>query len=457
MNAPHTPELAALADALDATPLSPDALWAGVARSHAVIEFDLEGRILQANAPALQMLGYAAEELVGRLHRVLCEEEFTRSQAYLRFWQKLARGEADAGEYQHLAKTGRELWLQASYLPVADSDGRPARVVMLGTDVTLNRQILAEARGRLAALDRAQAVVEFNLAGNIQGANDCFLALSGYGLRELAGQHHGMLCPGSHLATPQYAELWSRLGQGESVSGRYPFKSRHGDELQLQVSYSPVLDAAGKPLKVLMFATDVTAQVRLEQQRRDRSATVLAPVARLLGSLGEIAAAAQAAETTVQGSVAEAARATALLDGSAQAMAGIEAAADEMSEIVKLVSGIAGQTTVLAFTAALEAVRAGEQGSGFAAVAEELRQLADRSTLAASQSSRLIIDSVRRVAPALAASQQASAAFGRIASDIEGTRRAIAELGQAAAAQADLAGQVNGLMHEFQDAAGAAG
>ncbi|WKB54998.1 methyl-accepting chemotaxis protein [Eleftheria terrae] len=446
MNAPYSPAL----DTLAAAQHSSGALWAAIDRSQVIVEFDMQGRILWANGNALQTLGHALDELTGRPHRVLCDEEFGRSEAYQRFWQKLGRGEFDAGEYRHLAKTGREVWLQATYNPVADENGGLAKVVMLGTDVTLNKQMLAEVRGKAAALDRAQAVVELNLAGNILSANERFLALTGYSLRELTGQHHGMLCPGAYLTTAAYAELWSRLAAGEAASGRYPCKGRHGEELWLQSSYSPVLDGEGKPLKVLMFAMDITAQVAQEAQARERSATVMAPVARLLGSLGEVAAAAQSAQTVVQASQAEAGKGGQWLDGSAQTMAQIEQASDGMGEIVRLVSEFASQTTLLSFTAALEAVRAGDQGQGFATVADELRQLADRATGAASQSSRLIIDSVRRIAPAVSAAKQASQAFARIAEGIASTDRAVSAIGQAAASQSQLAAQVSALMQELQ-------
>ncbi|AKJ27434.1 PAS domain-containing methyl-accepting chemotaxis protein [Caldimonas brevitalea] len=451
MNAPHAAEAAAVQQAAEqhATPFDAAAAWSAVARAQALVEFDLQGTILAANENFLQSVGYPLDELLGRSHRLLCDDAFARSEAYQRFWQKLGRGEADTGEYPHLAKNGREVWLQATYSPVLDNAGRPCKVVMLATDVTVNKLLTAELRGKLDALERSVAIAEFNLAGNVIAANDRFLSLLGYGLREVVGQHHGMLCPSAYVTSRAYADLWSKLGRGESDTGRHAAKAKHGHEVWLQTTYSPVLGTDGKPTKVVLFATDVTAAVEQELRQRERFAALTAPLARLLASIGDIATVSRDAGAAVQGSLTEAEVGSRTLAQSIDAIAQIEKSSDEMGEIVRLIGDIASQTHLLAFTAALESVRAGQHAPGFTGVAEELRKLAERSSLAASQSSRLIIESVKRVAPCTEASKQATGAFRRIADDIETTSRSLAALDQAASGQQQLAEQVATLLREL--------
>jgi len=177
-------------------------------------------------------------------------------------WQKLGRGEFHEAEFRRLAKGGNELWLRASYNPVFDKDGKPVRVVKFATDVTANKLKNAEFEGMIQAINRAQAVIEFNLDGTVITANENFLSIFGYTVDEIRGKHHRIFCDPGYAESPAYAEFWQKLGHGEYESDEFKRIGKDGSEIWLQASYNPIFDAAGRPLKVVKFAADITDEVQ---------------------------------------------------------------------------------------------------------------------------------------------------------------------------------------------------
>ncbi|WP_102945019.1 methyl-accepting chemotaxis protein [Stenotrophomonas sp. VV52] len=239
-----------------------EAQVAALHRVQAVIEFDLEGTILQANANFLQTLGYTLEEIRGKHHSMFVDPEHVRSSTYREFWARLGRGEFDAGQYRRLGKGGREIWIQASYNPVFDSSGRPVKVVKFATDITAQQMQAADFAGQLAAINTSQAVIEFSLDGRILSANDNFLAALGYTLDDVRGKHHSMFAEPDYARSDAYREFWQKLGRGEFDAGQYRRLGKGGREVWIQASYNPIFDMNGKPFKVVKYATDITAQVR---------------------------------------------------------------------------------------------------------------------------------------------------------------------------------------------------
>jgi methyl-accepting chemotaxis protein len=231
-------------------------------RAQAVIEFELDGTVITANENFLRIFGYALDEVAGKHHRMLCEPSYAESDAYREFWQKLGRGEYHAAEFKRLAKGGEEVWLQASYNPIFDMDGRPFKVVKFATDVTAAKLQNAETEGKIQAIDRAQAVIEFDLDGTVITANENFLSIFGYGLDEVAGKHHRIFCDPGYAESPAYAEFWQKLGRGEYESDEFKRIGKDGSEIWLQASYNPIFDADGRPLKVVKFASDITDEVQ---------------------------------------------------------------------------------------------------------------------------------------------------------------------------------------------------
>ena len=235
-----------------------------IMRSQAVIEFDLEGRILTANKNFLDTMGYTLEEIVGQHHRMFMDAAEVASPAYATFWQQLARGEFQSAQYRRLGKGGREIWLQASYNPVLDRQGKARKVIKFATDITEQKNVAADQEGKIAAISRSQAVIEFKLDGTIMTANENFLATLNYRLDEIIGKHHRMFVDPAYAASRDYENFWAKLRSGEFIAAEFRRLGKGGVEVWIQASYNPVLDANGKPVKVVKFATDITERKKAE-------------------------------------------------------------------------------------------------------------------------------------------------------------------------------------------------
>jgi methyl-accepting chemotaxis protein len=238
-----------------------EAYIAAIGRAQAVIEFSIDGRVLTANENFLRAVDYSLEEIRGQHHSLFIDATYRQSVEYRMFWEKLGRGELDSGQYKRIAKGGREIWLQASYNPVLGLDGKPFKVVKFATDITAQKLQAADFDGQLAAISKAQAVIEFSLDGRILRANENFLAAVGYSAEEVRGQHHSMFVDPAYRQSPDYRMFWDKLGRGDYDSGQYKRIAKGGREIWLQASYNPIMDLNGKPFKVVKYATDVTDQV----------------------------------------------------------------------------------------------------------------------------------------------------------------------------------------------------
>ncbi|MEJ2160511.1 MAG: PAS domain S-box protein [Chromatiales bacterium] len=244
------------------TPSDLTAVYQALDRVQALIEFDLEGIVVAANENFLKIFGYELEEVVGKHHRMFCEPDYADSDEYAEFWKKLGAGEFNCAEFKRFGKGGKEIWLQASYNPVFDENGLPIRIVKFATDVTAAKLQIAEYEGMIRAIERAQAVIEFDLDGTIITANDNFLRIFGYTLDEIRGRHHRMFCDPGYAESPEYARFWQRLGRGEYEADEFRRIDKNGAEVWLQASYNPILDMEGRPMKVVKFASDITIEVQ---------------------------------------------------------------------------------------------------------------------------------------------------------------------------------------------------
>jgi methyl-accepting chemotaxis protein len=231
-----------------------------ISRSQAVIEFDLQGNILTANENFCRVLGYSLTDIVGRHHSMFCEEKVAQTSEYHTFWKRLGSGEFDAGTYKRIAKGGREVWIQATYNPVF-RNGRPYKVVKIGADITAAKEKAIEDAGKLEAISRSQAVIEFRPDGTIITANENFCAAMGYRLQEIVGQNHRIFCRKDHVQTPDYEAFWRRLAAGEFAASEFVRVAKDGREIWIQAAYNPILDSTGRVTKVVKFATDVTERM----------------------------------------------------------------------------------------------------------------------------------------------------------------------------------------------------
>jgi methyl-accepting chemotaxis protein len=229
-----------------------------ISRSQAVIEFNVDGTVITANQNFLDALGYSLSEIQGKHHSMFVEPALRDTAAYREFWAKLNRGEYQAAEYKRIGKGGKEVWIQACYNPILDRSGKVVKVVKFATDITAAKIRAMEEAGKVAAIGRSQAVIEFNLDGTIITANQNFLNALGYSLAEIQGKHHSMFVDPATRDSAAYRDFWAKLNRGEYEAAEFKRIGKGGREVWILASYNPILDEKGKPFKVVKFATDVT-------------------------------------------------------------------------------------------------------------------------------------------------------------------------------------------------------
>lgn len=352
-------------------------------RSMAVIEFSPDGKVLRANANFLNTMGYREDQLAGLSHRNFCTPALAGSAQYREFWDRLRAGQFVSGTFQRISGDGRHVWLEASYNPVLDEQGKVSKVVKYALDVTARVASDAEIRGRLAALDRAMAVIEFDLGGNILTANDNFLHTMNYSLAEIKGKHHRLFCEASLINSSEYSDFWRRLNAGEFFSGQFKRLGKHGKVVWLEASYNPVYDADGKLSKIVKFASDISERVeKFEEDSRGAS--------RAYHISSETERVAEQGAQVIQQTAKEMRQIAENIGASARLVGQLGARSEEITAIVNTIRGIADQTNLLALNAAIEAARAGDQGRGFAVVADEVRQLAGRTSRSTSEIAEMI-------------------------------------------------------------------
>jgi methyl-accepting chemotaxis protein len=419
-------------------------------RVQAVIEFDLQGKVLTANSNFLASFGYSLDEVVGSHHRMFCDPDYTRSPEYVAFWDRLGRGEFNAGEYRRISKTGQDVWIQASYNPIFDAAGKPMKVVKFATDITPARHIAGEAQGKLLAISRSQGVIEFDMQGNILDANPNFLRTVGYTLSEIRGKHHSMFCTPEFARSREYRDFWSDLNDGLFKSGRFKRIGAREVEVWIQATYNPIMGLDGKPYKVVKFAMEITTQIGREQSIADNVSAISGVMDGLSGSISSIAEGSQRSTRLASQTQREADDGSKLLKRSRESIIAIQEASKGIHEIIDTISEIAGQTHLLAFNAAIEAARAGEHGIGFSVVAEEVRKLAEKSARATREISKLINETVKRVDEGGRLSEDVEDAFTRIQRSVDDTTRSIEQIHTATSQQAEATHNVTSLLLDLQ-------
>lgn len=240
------------------TTLTDRATLEALSRSLAVIEFEPDGTVITANANFLALVGYELGEITGKPHRMFVDTVDASSEAYREFWPRLRRGEFFADEFKRIGKGDRKVWIQATYNPVLGADGKVIKVVKFAADITAQKLSNADAKGQLAAISKSEAVIEFNMDGEVLAANENFCKALGYQSSEIVGRHHRMFVEPSYASGPEYRDFWERLRRGEFNASEYKRIGKGGREVWIQATYNPILDLEGKPFKVVKYATDIT-------------------------------------------------------------------------------------------------------------------------------------------------------------------------------------------------------
>ncbi len=349
-----------------------------IGRSQAVIHFNLDGTVINANLNFLDVMGYSLEEIQGQHHSMFAAPDYAQSAAYKEFWTNLNKGQFQAGEYKRQGKNGKEVWILASYNPIFDMNGKPFKVVKYATDITGQKLKNADYEGQIDAIGKSQAVIHFNLDGTIIDANQNFLNTLGYSLGEIQGRHHSLFADEEYARSAEYKEFWAKLNKGLFQAGEFRRMAKGGREVWIVASYNPILDMNGKPFKVVKYATDITSQMsarvesaRLTEGMRESVSSIAAAAEELTAAIGEIGHNMQNSNTSVSDIAQKIKVANDLMDS-------LRSTTVSMQSVVHLVDDIAGQVNLLALNATIEAARAGEAGKGFAVVASEVKNLANQ-------------------------------------------------------------------------------
>jgi len=390
-----------------------------------VLQLDPQGRIELVNENFEKEMLYRPEQLIGRHLEDIVPGHVKKLDFYQRMKSAITRGEHLNGAFRLLRGNGEEAWLRSILQPVKGSDGRIKHFSMHSSDLTRTIEASREHESLIKALMRSTAVIEFNLEGQVLTANERFLQSVGYSLEQVRGKHHRMFCEPEEANSAGYQAFWEKLRRGEYVADRFKRIDAHGRTVWLEASYNPIIDAHDVLYKVVKFATVITDQVNQEQA---------------------VAQAADIAYNTSLETDSSARKATDVVTQTVEVMRGLEGSMQDAAEgiqaldkqskvigaIIKTISDIAGQTNLLALNAAIEAARAGEQGRGFAVVADEVRQLASRTSTATEEIAKVV---------------QQNEQLAQAAVDIIDTSKRQAEQGLA------LAADTGGVIVEIQEGA----
>ena len=383
---------------------------AAISKSQAVIEFTLDGKILAANENFLKALGYSLDEVKGQHHAIFVDPAYRQSSEYKMFWEKLGRGEFDAGQYKRIAKDGSEIWIQASYNPILDLNGHACKVVKYATDITAS---VKASQALQQAVAQVQRVVE--------------------------------------------------AAKDNNLSDRVPLDGKNGEIETLCAGVNGLIDTLSEVIakikssvrEVSSAAAEISTSTSDLSQRTEEQAATLeqtsASMEQMAATVKKNAENAQQANQSAGSTRDVADRGGQVVAKAVDAMARIEESSRKISDIIGVIDEIARQTNLLALNAAVEAARAGEAGRGFAVVASEVRSLAQRSSQAAKDIKDLITSSNSEVKDGVDLVNKAGAALTEIVESIKRVAAIVSDIAAASTEQAAGIEQVNKALGQMDE------
>ena len=440
-------------------------------KSNAVIEFTMDGTIITANFNFLSLMGYSLNEVKGKHHSMFVDKQEKESAEYQAFWERLKQGEFESREFKRISKDGSEKWIQASYNPVLDNNGIPIKVIKFATDITDKKHENLNFKGQIDAINKSNAVIEFNLDGTIIHANNNFLSLLNYTLEEVVGKHHSMFVEEKDKNSADYKRFWDKLNQGLFEASEFKRLKKDGSEVWIQASYNPIMDSNGKPLKVVKFAVDITQQKELQEKTHRSGIALLESLTELESTVGSQSSAALEQATSVSEivSIVEEIKSTSqqtlekasnlgdtaektYVEGErginacedlytamqssqekmqeiANTILGLSDKTQQIGEITEAVADIAKQSKMLALNASIEAAKAGESGKGFAVVAGEVKELAERSETSTSRVQKILQDIRKTTEQAVMVSEEGTKSIEENIAHVELTTNIMTALG----------------------------
>ena len=384
---------------------------------YAVIAFKPDGTIIKANDNFLNTMGYKQNEITGKHHSIFCDNLLVSSKKYSKFWTDLNKGIEQISEFPRIKKDGTTVFLQASYTPIIENN-KVVEVIKFAQDITSKKLENLNYIGQIEAINKSNAVIEFDMNGTILSANDNFLKTLGYSLNEIIGKHHSIFCTSEYKNSNEYKDFWKKLNSGSFDSGEYLRIGKNDSQVWIQAVYSPILDFNKKPFKVIKYATDITDKKRtmfeieediqklslslnqlssasnnmLEDAKfsKEESNNVTVSTQNLNQNVKELVNKIDSMQSSITNIASRTSQSEKIAltaqeqsKDTANAMVKLNAESLKISETISQISQIAFQTNILSLNAAVEAATAGEAGKGFAVVAAEVRNLATRSNDAA--------------------------------------------------------------------------
>lgn len=378
-------------------------------KSQAVISFNMDGTIIEANRNFLSTMGYTLDEIKGGHHSLFVEPAYKNSAEYKQFWESLNRGEYQSAEYKRLGKGGKEVWIQASYNPILDLNGKPFKVVKYATDIT---QMVKTRLENEAGMHEAVEVLESVSAGHLN--------------RKMDGEYYGAfkaIKAALNATIEKLIEIVEKIKESAQAVGSASSEIGSGtnDLSQRTEQQASSLEETAASME------QITGTVR-QNSENARNANTLSSEARDIAERG--------------GQVAQ---------DAVGAMQNIEKSSQKISDIITVIDEIAFQTNLLALNAAVEAARAGEAGKGFAVVASEVRSLAGRSASASKEIKTLIMESNGQVKTGAALVNQAGNTLTEIVSSVKKVAEIISEIAAASAEQATGIDEINAAVSQMDE------